>query len=720
MIGHSDPQTISILLVDDDPTTRMALREGLENAGFVVTEAGDGRDAVARFRELSPDVIILDIEMPVMNGFDACAEIRACKSGQHTPIMMVTGREEDESIARAFDVGATDFSIKPVNCRVLIQRIRYMLRAKASHDELRESRTRLTRAQRVARLGHWHFDTDRKIGVMSEGACELFGLTTGSTLTLEQFLYMVHPDDRTEALNEIRRAMRDRNNYSIEYRVVRGDAGICVVAHEGEVHADGDEIRVSGTVQDVTKHRTMDEKIRYQAFFDDVTGLPNRSFLHELLGQALAGATRDGRRVAVLFLDLDNFKRINDSMGHDAGDALLRQVGQRLSQCIRARDYLEQGANGRTAISSAARKIGAVSRLAGDEFVILLSDLRRAEDATVVVKRIREALSRPYTLGDAEVFVNASIGISVHPDNASDGDTLIKQADAAMYHAKLNPESGYEFYTEEVQARSQRRFSMEAELRRAIDNDGLSVVFQPKVVVADGSISGVETFVRWSTEEHGVISPADFLPTAEASGLIVPLGEWVLRAGCRQIRELHVQGYPDLVLAVNVSAAQFRHRGFLFSLTSILEETGVHPNHLEVEITEHLVVDDPDRATATLTALSELGIGVSIDDFGTGFSSVGRLKRLPIDALKIDQSFVRDLTRLEDTEAIVSATITLAHSLGLRVVAEGVESKAQLTLLQQLGCDEAQGFLLGRPLPFAELTRWLARHREATTEATIG
>lgn len=436
-------------------------------------------------------------------------------------------------------------------------------------------------------------------------------------------------------------------------------------------------------VNDITERRANEDKILFHANFDALTGLPNRRLFHDRLEQALIRARTEGHRMALLFLDLDGFKYINDTLGHAAGDELLVEVAQRLRRCV--------------------RDVDTVARLGGDEFVVALAEIDDASDVAQVGWRILQELRRPVVLGAGEVTVTTSIGASMFPDDGTDAEMLQQQADAAMYAAKARGKNDMAFFTPALSQRSTTRLRLENLMRRSLDRGEFQLHFQPKVDLRSGSMVGAEALCRWNHPEQGLVSPNDFIAVAEDSGLIVALGDWVLRETCRRALEWEASGRAPIRFAVNVSPQQFIRGSFLQALDRVLVETGLPPQSLEIELTEGTLMTEPATVASALRAIRKMGVHVAIDDFGTGYSSLGYLTRLPLDSLKIDQSFVRNLTAGSDESAIASSIIGIAHSLRLRAVAEGVETEAQVTLLRDSGCDEAQGYFFSRPVPFDEL-----------------
>jgi diguanylate cyclase (GGDEF)-like protein len=453
--------------------------------------------------------------------------------------------------------------------------------------------------------------------------------------------------------------------------------------------------------------RQAEDRIRQLAYYDDITGLPNRAFFKERLSQVLETARRHGRSLALLFLDLDNFKRINDTLGHSVGDDLLIEVARRLLANLRTSDAIAQGA--------AVPDREGLARLGGDEFTVLLSELAQAKDAGLVAARLLEALSRPLVLGGHEITVTMSIGVAVYPDDGGDVETLLKSADMAMYFAKRQGRNGFQFYTEAMHSAALERLTMENCLRRALELGEFSVHYQPVMDIATGEVSGVEALARWHSAQLGDVSPAEFIPLAEETGLILPIGDWVLRTACAQCKAWRDAGIALPRVAVNISVLQFAQDGFAEHVAAIVAEAGLEASALELEITESLLMKDGEAALITLRELKDLGVHLAIDDFGTGYSSLSYLKQFPIDRLKIDRTFVCAVNTDPQDQAIATAVIAMADSMHLEVTAEGVETEGQLQFLSEHKCKEAQGYYLSRPLSAPQAGTFL--RQELTTFA---
>jgi diguanylate cyclase (GGDEF)-like protein len=490
---------------------------------------------------------------------------------------------------------------------------------------------------------------------------------------------MIHRDDVDEARAAFRRVIeRRQSSQAIEFRIRHRDGMWRTFESLGTNCLNNPHIRgVVFNSRDITDRKMIQQRIQHLAYHDNLTGLPNRSLLQDRLAHSIAHAERAQRKVAVLFIDLDNFKNINDTLGHDVGDELLRQVSRRLSECIRLEDT--------------------IARQGGDEFIILLDSLEESRGASIVAEKVLNALRAPFILGGTEQHVSGSLGIAVYPEDGPDPQTLLKNADTAMFHGKSLGKNTYQFFTQQMNIAVKRRMLLETALRRAVMLKSFALHYQPQINLETGEVVGVEALVRWKSEDGTTLLPGDFIAVAEETGLINEMGEWVLREGCRQARVWRDEGLPPLRMAINLSARQFTDRGFLEMVNRVLDDTGFDPAWLEMEITESQVMRQTEGMIMLLNKLSDMGVHLAIDDFGTGYSSLSYLKRLPIQKLKIDQSFVRDITVDPNDTAIVVAIINMARSLDLETIAEGVETAGQLALLRSKGCRMGQGFLFSPP-----------------------
>ena len=512
----------------------------------------------------------------------------------------------------------------------------------------------------------------------------------------------LHPDDRETLVAFYKDIIADHGSarsagetdWGLQYRMLAAD-GREIWFHDAVRRLAGDKggvVLLRGVMVDMSTHKEMEERLDYLAHYDALTGLPNRTFLLNRLEHAIAYGARHQRAAAVLFLDLDRFKIVNDSLGHSAGDQVLKDVALRLESCVRPDDM--------------------VARLSGDEFIVLLEDMASAQDAALVAQKVLDRFALPFTISDPEgerheYRFTTSIGISLYPDDGADAHVLLRNADTAMYRAKEQGGNNYQFFAAEMNELARRRMYLENDLHRALEQEQFTLHYQPQVEVSTGQIIAVEALLRWNHPDKGLILPREFIPVLEETGLILAAGEWVLRTACHQQRAWIDTGLPPVRVAVNLSARQLRHPGFENSVFQIIADTGIDPAHLELEITESMVMQQVEKAHAMLKVLGAAGMGIAMDDFGTGYSSLSHLKGLPVDTLKIDKSFVGDIAANSDDAEIVATIIAMARSLKLKVIAEGVETREQMAFLQAHGCDVMQGYYLSRPLPAEEISRLL-------------
>jgi diguanylate cyclase (GGDEF)-like protein len=559
-----------ILVADDDGMLREIATAMLENAGFEAEAVASGDAAAAACAARMPDLVLLDVEMPNGNGYQACSRIRALPGGREVPIVMVTGCDDAASINLAYDAGATDFVVKPINWPLLAHRIRYVLRG--------------ARAQ----------------------------------------------------------------------------------AH-----------------------------IQRLAYFDALTGLPNREWIGEYLAHSLEAAALSVQPVALLFVDLDQFKRINDTLGHETGDALLSQVATRLTAALA---YAGSGAQ--------------LARVGGDEFIVVLTGDAGVEAASRCAQRVQSALASPFVQGGYEFVVTPSIGIALYPEHGSDVQTLRKNADLAMYEAKAGGRNQFRLYSSAINTRAVKRLSLEMELRRAFEDGKLEVYYQPQYAALSLELAGAEALLRWFHPQRGQIATADFIAVAEETGLIGDIGRWTLGQVCRDLKEWRAAGLAVPAVSVNVSGRDFLRQDVLLRMSRVVEEAHLPASLFELELTEGVLMQDVEGGQRSLAALKEYGFALAVDDFGTGYCSLNYLKRFPLDTLKVDRAFVNDITADTDDAAIVRAIIGLGHNLDLKIVAEGVETLEQLEFLRATGCDLVQGYLMSRAIEarsFAQLLRAPAR-----------
>jgi diguanylate cyclase (GGDEF)-like protein len=689
-----------VLCVDDDPTARMIARLAMVSAGCDVIEAATGATALDLFANARPDLVFLDVHIGDVDGFEVCAAIRSMACGSDVPVVMLTGDEEPATIQRAFDSGATDFEGKDVPATVLSQRAHFLLRARATLEDLHESERGLEAAQRLARIGSWEWDRLTGRHTWSPMMRQLLGRREPPAPTHDDFLAPIHAEDRERVESALLSAQQGPTQ-PIDFRILDADGAELVLQLRAEPVTDetAATVGVAGTVQDVTAIRRAEDQIRVLVNYDGVTGLPNRSLFLARLRDAISAARRRGTHVGVAFLDLDDFKTANDTLGHGWGDRLLRGVADRLRNAIRDSDAVS-----RIETPTADTALG---RLAGDEFVVLLADVQRDEDAGLATARLLRSLEEPFLVDGREVFLSASAGIALYPRDALEAGALVTKADTAMYAAKAGGRGALRFFSQALNQRTTDRLEIEAGLRRALERRELRLHYQPIVNSVSGDIVGAECLIRWQHPELGLLPPSHFIGVAEETGLIAAVTEWVVSTACAQHHEWAGQAHV-VPLSFNVSSRNFQSEGFADRLCAIVGESGVAPGLLTIEVTEGVLLLQSEIMQANVDRLRAFGLRFAIDDFGTGYSSLGYLRRFPVDQIKVDRSFIRDLDKDPAAAAIAEAVSLISRRVGIEPVAEGVETVDQCRILNELGFERMQGFLFAKPMPADEFARFRA------------
>jgi diguanylate cyclase (GGDEF)-like protein/PAS domain S-box-containing protein len=679
--------TKTLLLVEDNPGDARLLREIFKDQGWGAAELTHVETMHAAEEYLAAhvvNIILLDLGLPDATGLDAVR--RAHLAAPRVPLVVLTGLDDETLALQALQEGAQDYFVKgQIEPRGLLRGLRYAIERKGMEESLFVEKERAEVTLNSIGDAVVSTDIDGNIMYMNAVAETMSGWSCKAATgrPVGDVLKIIDAGTRETIPAAVTTAAGQTLGLHVPLNciLIRRDGHEIQIEdtvstiHDGEGHATGSVV----VFRDVSAARTMAERMVYSAQHDFLTGLPNRLLLNDRVAQAIAMAPRHNKQVAVLFLDLDGFKHINDSLGHPTGDKLLQSVARRLVECVRDPDT--------------------VSRQGGDEFVVLLAEAEQWEDAAAIAKRMLQAVALPHSVDSHELHITTSIGVSVFPDDGLDAETLIKNADTAMYQAKENGHQRCQFFKPEMNARAVERQSIEEGLRRAIERDEFVLHYQPKISLATGTITGAEALIRWNHPSRGLVPPDQFIHIAEASGLILPIGNWVLHEACRQVRAWVDQGLPTTTVAINVSALQLQQEDFVESLLAVLDDAGVDPEALELELTETVIMKDADSAGRILKRIRETGIKVTVDDFGMGYSSLSYLLQFPVDALKIDQSFVRRITTSVQDSAIVIAIISMARSLNLLVVAEGVETIKELAFLQTNLCDEVQGYYFSRPVP---------------------
>lgn len=726
----------TVLIVDDIPANLGVAVEHLEVRGYRVVIAQEGVEGLQRAVFVQPDVILLDVMLPGQNGFEICRCLKADAKTRDIPVIFMTALSEENDKLAGFEAGGVDYITKPLRVGELLVRVDTHLKLRLMQKQLQmqnlqlqQHRQKLERqvAERTAELSASNRSLEAEVCERQRAEAALTESERKHRSLVENTPDTIARYDRNCRCLYANPKMIEEFGGKVEWIVNRtpaefphgGDSAIDYEARIGQVFADGQPtdfelswqstegrqivsyIRLTpefstdgGIVSVLAVGRNITEIDQYRssihrlAFYDVLTNLPNRALLAERMRQTITYASQHGDRFALLLLDLDRFKDVNDMLGHSMGDLLLRDVAERLQQCVRTDDM--------------------IARLGGDEFAILLP-LGEGDDMALMADKIVRVFEQPFQVSDRELFISASIGIVLYPGDCANIDTLFRYADSAMYHAKKLGRNNFQFYARELTARSGERIALEAALRHARNNDELELYYQPQVDLATGHITGAEALVRWNRREVGRVTPDKFIPVAENSGLIVSIGEWILLTACQTAVQWNIGRSIPFKIAVNLSTRQFLQNDLLASVRSILQETQCRPEWLKLEITESLLLDDSNEILDVLNAFDAMGLALSIDDFGTGYSALSYLNRFPVSQIKIDQSFVRDIPADQGKSELVKAMISIAQALHLELVAEGVETREQADYLNRHGCPAAQGYLFGKPMPYAEFEAWLAR-----------
>ena len=675
------------VIADDDPTIRKVMKAALEKGGFEVVDVDNGAMACTAFAQHNPSIVLLDVEMPVQDGFSTCAQIRRLPGGDTVPIVMVTGRDDIEAVDAAYRAGATDFVAKPINWPIFGHRVQYILRA--SHDYKKMRRTEEKNEVLLNALP----DTFVVLGADDEITDFIpgkFDRPLPQPKEGEIFASDFLPENVSKAWRRASRFVSEQGQATrIEFAIGKNEKK---AGHYEARFLPYVDRRTLVLISEITDRKLAEQRIRRLAFFDTLTGLPNRQAFRLQLSGMLDEANEAGERVAVLYIDLDNFKRINDTLGHSIGDGVLDTIAKRLAGSIRnsARDSEDEDAP------------AGVARLGGDEFACAITGFEDDQVLSTIAERIGDQLRESLPYQGHEFVVTPSIGVSVYPDDGDNVEDLLKNADVAMYQAKDAGRDTVCFYSGTMSIRSLHGLALEQDLRKAIDNDELELHYQPKLELATGKLVGAEALVRWRGKDGKYIPPGSFIPMAEENGLIIPLGDVVLQKACRQAHDWDQKYANSPRIAVNISSQQFYQSDLQKTVMKALFEAGAKPSLLQLELTESILMRDVEKTIATLEYLKNTGITLAMDDFGTGYSSLSYLKRFPIDDLKIDRSFVMDLEASNDGATICAAIIAMARQLGLTVIAEGVETVEQVEFLRSQNCDQIQGFLFSRPICASE------------------
>ena len=679
------------------------MRRALEQFDFEIVQANDGQLALDKYFETQPHAILLDLNMPRKNGLEVCKTIREDIAGRHIPILMITGADDVDSINASYSAGATDFLSKPINWHLLGYKVQYALKNADAEEEKGKAE------DRAEQLGVVVENSSNEIFLFNEDSLVIRYVNASAKKNLgyewqelvnKSILDLLDKSEKDNFMSQMAPLFAERKKQTLfETFVTRKDgSGYPMELHVNRLSQNGKVVQIA-IGHDITQRKKSEERMRYLAYYDPLTGLPNRQFFKEQLTLLIDMSKRSDTRLAVLFVDLDNFKRINDSLGHTSGDILLKTVGERLKDSVRGSDLLAR--------QSQMHSQSVVARLGGDEFTLVLNDVQDEKALDMVVARVAKTLAEPVKIGNHEVVVTASIGVSVFPDDGDDFETILHCADTAMYKAKLDGRNTYRKYDHSMDQSGINSLDLENDLRQALEKNELELHYQPTIDIETGRVVGAEALSRWNHPVHGMVPPDKFITVAEQSGLISKLGIWVLEEACRAIQEWKAKGLWRGKIAVNVSGIQLRSPNFYQEVQEIFSRYQVESTEISLEVTESTLMQDDATTLQSLRMLQAQKIDIAIDDFGTGYSSLAYLKRLPVNILKIDQTFISEIISVDDgEEGIVSAIIAMARCLRLGVIAEGVETVEQYGYLRRQGVRLAQGYLFSKALPGPAFVRF--------------
>lgn len=670
-----DKRKCLILVADDSRFMRFTLRKFLEIDGYEVIEAKDGRQVLSLFEERKPDIILMDFMMPEIDGVSACAQLQELPQGKNTPVIMITSLDDEKSVNLAFEAGATDYIGKPINWAVLRKRLSRLLQARHTKMTLDHNEAFASSIINYAVEGIITININGIIGYINPSAEQIFGYASDEVVgnNISMLIPELRYDDCTTL--DINSKFTEKNLEILGRKKNNSNLPIEVTISKFYVE---DKFFFTIILRDITERRRYEETIRYQAFYDSLTGLPNRLLLKDRIDLEISHSKYTKQSFAIMYLDLDRFKIINDTLGHDIGDKLLKDIAARLKKCVNETDT--------------------VARIGGDEFVILLPDIIHEKNIGNIANEILETVRDPILIDSHELYISVSIGVTIYPDDGKDVETLLTNADVAMYRAKERGKNNFQLYTPALNEKAFERLAMENSLRRALEYKEFVVYYQPKVNTETEQIIGMEALIRWQHPSWGLVPPLKFIPLAEETGLIVPIGEWVLRTACTQNKALQDSGLPPLTVAVNLSALQFQLQDLTTMVSTVLEETRLDPHYLELEITESIAMHNVEHTIKIINELKAMGIKFAIDDFGTGYSSLSQLNSFSVNKLKIDKSFVSKIDGVKEHSIIASTVLALAKSMELGVVAEGVENQEQVNFCKLNKCDEMQGYFFGKPM----------------------
>jgi len=681
----------NILVVDDDHVTRHLVAKILINSGYNIYEAVNGAEAVELYGSVSPHIILMDVIMPVMDGYEACKKIREKATFLELPIIMLTGLEDVDAVKSALDSGATDFISKPINWALFTQRVKYALNARNMHEEIKNQQIRLTQAQKIAKLGSWELSLENNNLSCSEELLDLIGLDSSDNLTsLEALVDFSHPTDKEAVRERIVDAMIHGIGYKLEHRLIRKDRTELYVLQHAELVSDrtGEPAKIIGTIQDITELKSTKAIIHHQNYYDTLTDLPNRRLFTEKVTKSVIQSGDENNSVVVYMLTLDNIRNLSESLGYKATETILIAFSTRLKE-LESESII-------------------VSRFNDNTFALMSTHLNDFSHVTGLAESILHLTDRPLCIDTHDIFISVSIGISIYPVDNNSAETTILGAENAMLNASKDGGGRYLFYSEQSNKQAQERLQIENDIRRGIELGQFVPYYQPQVDIESGKITGFEALARWVHPTKGLIPPFKFIGIAEQTGLIIPLSRSLFEQAFAQGKQWADTGLGIFKIGVNLSIKQFSDHDIFSDIQNILYKTELPAEQVDIEITESIAVKKTSEIISALHQFKELGMSVSLDDFGTGYSSLSHIQKFPIDTIKIDRSFITDIDKT-GKGVIANTIIAMSKSLGMDVIAEGVETKTQLDTLRSQGCKNIQGYLFSKPLAENEVVDFVAK-----------
>ena len=677
--NHSTFESQVVLVVDDDKEILTYVSSILSCLDITVCEASTEKEALETLNKITPDIILLDIHLPDGSGQNIIRKLRTENKHSSIPILIITSDSSENTVNEVYQLGIYDFIEKPLTPSLLINRLKKAINNKLINTKFSSLKNKLHQLQHVAGLGYWEYDSGSEEFKCSDELFEMLGLNKFKTnFTLYSFLSHTHEDDVEIVGSTLMNATQNATPFSLEHKIYDKNNNEIIVLHQGEVQyqAGSNHFNITATITDITERRQTQNLIEYTSLHDKLTGLPNRSYFCDHLSTLMNISERDEKLLGLIFVGIDRFKNINESLGHNVGDELLAHLTSRfntLHDCF-------------------------IARFSGDVFAIAIKNMSNFDQATHITTQISEMVSTPFEISGHDIYITVSMGMSIYPINNADKDQFISNAESAMHYSKNTGGNHISCFESSMVTNGKSRLFIENDLRKAIDKEQFEVFYQPQVSVINQRLIGMEALIRWNHPVHGLIGPDDFIPIAEETGLILPIGEWVMEQATNQASNWTKQGYGMLRIGINISPMQFDDKRLPQKIETFLSSSGLMPCSIDLELTESSAMRDIKQTIKTLNVFKEMGIQTSLDDFGTGYSSLSYLHMMPLHTLKIDRSFIRNINHKGENGELAKMIISMCHALGLNVIAEGVETNDHLTFLRNLDCAEAQGYLFSRPV----------------------